>query len=43
VVGVGIDQLDRVMDTIAACGDRFACCPGDDSLTLPLVAMGARA
>jgi 4-hydroxy-tetrahydrodipicolinate synthase len=44
VVGVkeSTGSLDRVMDTIAACGDRFALLSGDDSLTLPLIAMGAR-
>ena len=34
-------SLDRVMDTIAACGKNLAVLSGDDSLTLPLVAMGA--
>ncbi len=34
-------SLDSVMDTIAACGDKLAVLSGDDSLTLPLVAMGA--
>ena len=34
-------SLDRVMDTIAACGEKLAVLSGDDSLTLPLVAMGA--
>lgn len=34
-------SLDRVMDTIAACGDRLAVLSGDDSLTLPLIGMGA--
>jgi len=42
VVGVkeATGSLDRVMDTIAACGDRFAMLSGEDSLTLPLIAMG---
>lgn len=34
-------SLDRVMDTIAACGDRMGVLSGDDSLTLPMIAMGA--
>lgn len=34
-------SLDRIMDTIAACGDALGVLSGDDSLTLPLVAMGA--
>jgi 4-hydroxy-tetrahydrodipicolinate synthase len=34
-------SLDRVMDTIAACGDRLAVLSGDDSLALPMIAMGA--
>lgn len=34
-------SLDRIMDTIAACGDTLAVLSGDDSLTLPLIAMGA--
>lgn len=34
-------SLDRIMDTIAACGDKLAVLSGDDSLTLPLIAMGA--
>src|SRR5690606_29833814 len=33
-------SLDRVMDTIALCGDRLAVLSGDDSLTLPVIAMG---
>ena len=33
-------SLDRVTDTIAACGDRLAILSGDDSLTLPLIAVG---
>jgi 4-hydroxy-tetrahydrodipicolinate synthase len=42
IVGVkeATGSLDRVMDTIAACGDRFAVLSGEDSLTLPLIAMG---
>lgn len=35
-------SLDRVMDTIAACGDRLAVLSGDDSLALPIIAMGGR-
>lgn len=35
-------SLDRVMDTIAACGDRFILLSGEDSLTVPMIAMGAR-
>jgi 4-hydroxy-tetrahydrodipicolinate synthase len=35
-------SLDRVMDTIAACGDRFVVLSGEDSLTVPMIAMGAR-
>jgi 4-hydroxy-tetrahydrodipicolinate synthase len=35
-------SLDRVMDTIAACGDSLAILSGDDSLTLPMIALGAR-
>ncbi|MDG2307415.1 MAG: 4-hydroxy-tetrahydrodipicolinate synthase [Candidatus Binatia bacterium] len=34
-------SLDSVMDTIAACGDKMAVLSGDDSLSLPLIAMGA--
>ena len=34
-------SLDRVTDTVAACGDRLAVLSGDDSLTLPLIAVGA--
>lgn len=34
-------SLDRVTDTIAACGDKMAVLSGDDSLTLPLIAVGA--
>ena len=34
-------SLDRVTDTIAACGEKMAVLSGDDSLTLPLVAVGA--
>lgn len=33
-------SLDRVMDTIAACGGSLAVLSGDDSLTLPVIAMG---
>jgi 4-hydroxy-tetrahydrodipicolinate synthase len=35
-------SLDRVMDVIAACGDQLAVLSGDDSLTLAMIAMGAR-
>lgn len=35
-------SLDRVMDTIAACGDSLAVLSGDDSLTLPILALGGR-
>ena len=44
VVGVkeATGSLDRVMDTIAACGDRFVLLSGEDSLTVPMIAMGAR-
>lgn len=42
VVGVkdSTGSLDRIMDTIAACGESLAVISGDDSLTLPIVAMG---
>jgi 4-hydroxy-tetrahydrodipicolinate synthase len=42
IVGVkeATGSLDRVMDTIAACGERFAMLSGEDSLTLPMIAMG---
>ncbi|HZR82492.1 MAG TPA: 4-hydroxy-tetrahydrodipicolinate synthase [Candidatus Binatia bacterium] len=33
-------SLDRISDTIAACGDRMAVISGDDALTLPIVAVG---
>ncbi len=44
VVGVkeATGSIDRVMDTIAACGDRFVLLSGEDSLTVPMIAMGAR-
>jgi 4-hydroxy-tetrahydrodipicolinate synthase len=44
VVGVkeATGSLDRVMDTIAACGERFVVLSGEDSLTVPMIAMGAR-
>jgi 4-hydroxy-tetrahydrodipicolinate synthase len=44
VVGVkeATGSLDRVIDTIAACGDRFILLSGEDSLTVPMIAMGAR-
>jgi 4-hydroxy-tetrahydrodipicolinate synthase len=35
-------SLDRVMDTIAACGDRFLVLSGEDSLTVPMIAVGAQ-
>lgn len=35
-------SLDRVMDTIAACGEGFLVLSGEDSLTVPMIAMGAR-
>lgn len=35
-------SVDRVIDTIAACGERFAVYSGEDSLTLPVVALGGR-
>jgi 4-hydroxy-tetrahydrodipicolinate synthase len=35
-------SLDRVMDTFAACGDRFALLSGDDSLALPIIAVGGK-
>lgn len=34
-------SIDHVMDTIALCGDRLAVLSGDDSLTLPMVSLGA--
>jgi 4-hydroxy-tetrahydrodipicolinate synthase len=34
-------SIDHVMDTIAVCGDRLAVLSGDDSLTLPMVSLGA--
>ncbi len=34
-------SLDRIMDTVAACGDKLAILSGDDSLILPLISMGA--
>ncbi len=34
-------SLDRVMDTVAACGEKLAVLSGDDSLTLPMIALGA--
>jgi 4-hydroxy-tetrahydrodipicolinate synthase len=42
IVGVkeATGSLDRVIDTIAACGDRFVVLSGEDSLTLPTIAMG---
>lgn len=33
-------SMDRVLDTIHACGDALAVLSGDDSLTLPIVALG---
>ena len=35
-------SLDRVMDVIAACGDKMAVLSGDDPLTLPMIALGAQ-
>lgn len=35
-------SLDRVMDTIAACGENFVVLSGEDSLTVPMIAVGAR-
>ncbi|HYC21085.1 MAG TPA: 4-hydroxy-tetrahydrodipicolinate synthase [Candidatus Bathyarchaeia archaeon] len=35
-------SLDRVIDTIAASGSRLAVFSGDDSLTLPIIAVGGR-
>jgi 4-hydroxy-tetrahydrodipicolinate synthase len=35
-------SLDRVMDVVASCGDRLAVLSGDDSLSLPMLALGAR-
>ncbi|MEW6270772.1 MAG: 4-hydroxy-tetrahydrodipicolinate synthase [Thermodesulfobacteriota bacterium] len=42
IVGVkeATGSLDRVIDTIAACGDGFAVLSGEDSLTLTTIAMG---
>jgi 4-hydroxy-tetrahydrodipicolinate synthase len=34
-------SIDHVMDTIALCGDRLAVLSGDDSLALPMIALGA--
>ena len=34
-------SLDRVMDVVAACGDKMAVLSGDDPLTLPMIALGA--
>lgn len=34
-------SLDRVMDIVAACGDRLAVLSGDDPLTLPMIGLGA--
>jgi 4-hydroxy-tetrahydrodipicolinate synthase len=34
-------SIDHVMDTIALCGDRLAVLSGDDSLALPMIAVGA--
>src|SRR5262245_22519082 len=35
------NSIDHVMDTIALCGDRLAVLCGDDSLALPMIALGA--
>jgi 4-hydroxy-tetrahydrodipicolinate synthase len=35
-------SLDRVLDTIVATGGRLAVFSGDDSLTLPIIAVGGR-
>ena len=44
IVGVkeSTGSIDRVMDTIAACGDRLAVFSGDDSLAFPIFALGGR-
>ena len=34
-------SLDRVMDVVAACGDKLAVLSGDDPLTLPMISLGA--
>jgi 4-hydroxy-tetrahydrodipicolinate synthase len=34
-------SIDHAMDTIALCGDRLAVLSGDDSLALPMIAVGA--
>ncbi len=34
-------SLDQVSEIVAACGDAFAVLSGDDSLTLPMMAVGA--
>jgi 4-hydroxy-tetrahydrodipicolinate synthase len=34
-------SIEHVMDTIALCGDRLAVLSGDDSLALPMIALGA--
>jgi 4-hydroxy-tetrahydrodipicolinate synthase len=43
---VGIKEasgsMDQCSDILKLCGDRLAMLSGDDSLTLPLMAMGAR-
>ncbi len=42
VVGVkeACGDLDQIAHVVAACGDEFAVLSGDDSLTLPLMAVG---
>lgn len=35
-------SLDQVSETIARCGDRVTILSGDDSLTLPMMALGAQ-
>jgi 4-hydroxy-tetrahydrodipicolinate synthase len=44
VVGVkeASGSMDQCSDILKACGDRLAMLSGDDSLTLPLMAMGAK-
>lgn len=34
-------SLDRVMDVVAACGDKMAVLSGDDPLTIPMISLGA--
>ncbi|MGH7842373.1 MAG: 4-hydroxy-tetrahydrodipicolinate synthase [Candidatus Binataceae bacterium] len=44
VVGIkeASGSMDQCSDILKLCGDRLAMLSGDDSLTLPLIAMGAR-